>query len=141
MPGRLQRIQLTQNQNAGPGNCIRWFGVENLRCPYDVPFSGQLVLPSEGDEPVNETTDDRSPEPDARAIPGAHCAVTEFDSAPLILWWDTGTHAAREESEFVELATAGLEMGTSGCFVATLGALNLGSRAFQVAFAVFGIKP
>jgi hypothetical protein len=64
-----------------------------------------------------------------------------FDSAPLILWWDTGTHAAREESEFVELATAGLEMGTSGCFVATLGALNLGSRAFQVAFAVFGIKP
>jgi hypothetical protein len=41
----------------------------------------------------------------------------------------------------VELATAGLEMGTSGCFVATLGALNLGSRAFQVAFAVFGIKP
>ena len=64
-----------------------------------------------------------------------------FDSAPLILWWDTGTHTAREEAQFVELATASFEMRATRGLVAGLGTLEARSRALQVAFAVRGIKP
>jgi hypothetical protein len=34
LPGRLQRLHATDRENAGPVNCIRWFGQVIL----DVPF-------------------------------------------------------------------------------------------------------
>jgi hypothetical protein len=33
LPGRLQRLQATQNEDVGPVNCIRLFDIENVRCP------------------------------------------------------------------------------------------------------------
>ena len=58
----------------------------------------------------------------------------------MILWWDTGTDAACEEAEFVELAATGFEMGTTRSLVTSLGALKDGGGALQVTVAVLGIK-
>ena len=45
LPGRLQRRQPTKNQNAGPVNCIRLFGFENLQCPlFLFPFSSSRFI-------------------------------------------------------------------------------------------------
>ena len=49
-------------------------------------------------------------------------------------------HAAREESEVVELAATGLEMGATRFLVARLGTLKESGDSLQIAFAVFGIK-
>jgi hypothetical protein len=43
LPGRLQRLETTENQNAGPVNCIRLFGSANLRCPFLVPPASFVV--------------------------------------------------------------------------------------------------
>jgi hypothetical protein len=59
----------------------------------------------------------------------------------LILWWDTRTHAAREEAQIVELATAGFEVRAARGLVARLGALQTRRDALQMTFAVVGIKP
>ena len=58
----------------------------------------------------------------------------------MVLWWDTGTHAAREESECVEVAAAGLVVGAARLLVAMLSALQYVTDALQVTLAVFGVK-
>ena len=56
------------------------------------------------------------------------------------LWWDTGTHAAREEAEGVKLAAAIFVVRAARLLVAELGTHEDSAGPFQVAFAVFGIK-
>src|SRR5687768_16246737 len=56
------------------------------------------------------------------------------------LWWHAGSHAAREESQFVELTSAGFEMATPRCLVASLGALKDGGNVLQVTMAMVSIK-
>ena len=50
-------------------------------------------------------------------------------------------HAAREESQVVELAAASFDMGAAGFLVSELGALESGGGAREVMAAVVGIKP
>ena len=45
-----------------------------------------------------------------------------FDSAPLILWWDTGSHMAREEAEGVEATAAGFVVRAARLPIAELSA-------------------
>jgi hypothetical protein len=42
LPGRLQRLQPPENQNAGPVNCIRWFGLKILNVPVSPRFPRSL---------------------------------------------------------------------------------------------------
>jgi hypothetical protein len=48
---------------------------------------------------------------------------------------------AREESQIMELAAAGFEMGAACFLVSELGALEKGGGAKEGAFAMLGIKP
>mgnify|MGYP000132526068 CR=1 FL=1 len=50
-------------------------------------------------------------------------------------------HAAREESESVELAAARFEVGTARFLVSVLGALENGGSVAEGTFAMIGIKP
>jgi len=58
----------------------------------------------------------------------------------LTLWWNTGTHAAREESQGVQATAAGFEVGATRLLVASLGAHQDSGDTLQVAAAVFDIK-
>jgi hypothetical protein len=53
----------------------------------------------------------------------------------LVLWWDTGTHAAREESERLEVAAAGLVVGA-----ACLGAGSDRANPVEVTLPLIGVK-
>jgi hypothetical protein len=59
----------------------------------------------------------------------------------LILWWDTGRHAAREEPQIVELAAASFDVGPASFLVSALGPLENGGGAREAMVAVVGIKP
>jgi len=52
----------------------------------------------------------------------------------------TGTHAAREESEVVELAAAFFEMRFSSLLIAFLRALQNGGDTFQMAEPIFRLE-
>ena len=58
----------------------------------------------------------------------------------MILWWDTGTHAAREESKGVQVAAAGFAVRTARLLVAELGTFQQDAGTLQVAFPVIGVK-
>lgn len=58
----------------------------------------------------------------------------------MTLWWNTGTHAAREEVEVVELATTFFEMRTTCLLIAGLGTLKDFRQTLEMAFAVGGVK-
>jgi len=63
-----------------------------------------------------------------------------FDSAPLNLWWDTGSHAAREEAEGVEATAARFVVRTARLLIAKLGALQDRAGTLQVTLPVSGVK-
>jgi len=89
-------------------------------------------------------TTKRSPQPGAQFLNaplGRLRTIFWFDSAPLILWWDTGRHAAREEAQVVELSATSLVMRVAGFLIAQLGALKTGGDAREVMAAVVSIKP
>lgn len=58
----------------------------------------------------------------------------------LILWWDTGTHAAREESKGVEATAAFFGVRMARLLIAKLGAMQDGAGPLQVTRAVIGVK-
>jgi len=60
-------------------------------------------------------------------------AVYLIRQRTLILWWDTGTHAAREEVEGVELAAARFEGRTARSLIASLRTTQDGGGALEMA--------
>ena len=58
----------------------------------------------------------------------------------MILWWDTGTHAAREESECVEATAASFVVGAARLLVAKLSACQDDAGTPQVTLPMIGIK-
>lgn len=58
----------------------------------------------------------------------------------FVLWWHTGTHAAREEADGVQATAAAFEMGPARLLIASLGALQDRGHALEVGKAAFGIK-
>jgi len=58
----------------------------------------------------------------------------------FVLWWHTGTHAAREEADGVQTTATAFEMGPARLLIASLGALQDRGHALEVGKAAFGIK-
>ena len=44
LPGRLQRLHISEGENAGPVNCIRWFGLKIVNSPVSFPTQRSASL-------------------------------------------------------------------------------------------------
>jgi hypothetical protein len=70
----------------------------------------------------------------------AQAEETLSTTAPLTLWWDAGTHVAREESESVEATTAGFVVRATRLPIAVLRADQDGAGTLQVTLPVVCVK-
>ena len=75
-------------------------------------------------------------------VPPAQISLrTYFDrQRTLVLWWNTGAHAAREEAEGVEATAARFVMRAARFLIAELGARQDDADTLQVSLPVIGVK-